>query len=41
MCWKEICKKCGKITWGGCGRHVGSVMKGVPESNRCRCKNGR
>ncbi|KAH8662729.1 hypothetical protein BGZ61DRAFT_323295, partial [Ilyonectria robusta] len=28
----------GKRTWGGCGRHIPSVITGVPEDQRCTCK---
>jgi hypothetical protein len=36
MCRQVTCRKCGKITWAGCGQHVNQVMRGVPASNRCR-----
>ena len=39
MCWQGTCKTCRKITWGGCGRHVDSVMKNVPMEQRCACKD--
>ncbi|KAF8028080.1 hypothetical protein BT93_E0867 [Corymbia citriodora subsp. variegata] len=26
-------------TWGGCGRHVASVYKRVPEEQRCLCRD--
>jgi len=35
MCRAVTCKKCGKITWAGCGQHVKQVMAGVPASQRC------
>jgi hypothetical protein len=35
MCRAVTCKKCGKITWAGCGQHVSQVMAGVPASRRC------
>lgn len=37
MCYRVKCQKCGKITWGGCGRHIQSALKGVKKSNICRC----
>ncbi len=38
MCRAATCEKCKKTTWAGCGRHVDSVMKDVPEDQRCKCK---
>ncbi|RHZ68634.1 hypothetical protein Glove_294g118 [Diversispora epigaea] len=38
MCYQVTCKTCNKISWGGCGRHVDSVMKNVQESDRCKCQ---
>lgn len=29
MCHKITCKKCGKPTWAGCGRHIEIALKGV------------
>ena len=29
MCSQVQCRKCGKITWSGCGQHVSEVMRGV------------
>lgn len=37
MCYKTICKHCGKYTWSGCGRHIERALKGVPQSKRCTC----
>lgn len=37
MCRRADCPKCGKVTWAGCGAHVDAVMRGVPETDRCRC----
>lgn len=36
MCRAVTCKKCGKMTWAGCGQHVDQVLRGVPSSERCR-----
>ena len=36
MCHTVTCRKCGKTTWAGCGRHVNQVMKRVPQANRCQ-----
>ncbi len=35
MCSRITCRKCGKITWAGCGNHVDQVMRGVPKKDRC------
>lgn len=37
MCYKMICTRCKKITWGGCGKHIESALKGVPLNQRCKC----
>ncbi|MHB1847207.1 MAG: hypothetical protein ACYCWW_20480 [Deltaproteobacteria bacterium] len=37
MCRRVGCSRCGKVTWSGCGAHVDSVMRGVPEAERCHC----
>lgn len=38
MCRLASCNQCGKVTWTGCGAHVNQVMAGVPEKDRCRCR---
>ena len=38
MCYPVKCKKCGKTTWEGCGKHKDMVMSKVPENERCTCK---
>ncbi|KAI6706927.1 hypothetical protein NL676_009889 [Syzygium grande] len=38
MCYEARCSGCGKTTWGGCGRHVASVYRRVPEDRRCLCR---
>lgn len=35
MCRKVKCKGCGKYTWSGCGQHVESSLRNVPEEQRC------
>jgi hypothetical protein len=35
MCRAVTCKRCGKITWAGCGQHVNQVLAGVPAAQRC------
>ncbi|KAK4767960.1 hypothetical protein SAY87_003101 [Trapa incisa] len=39
MCYEVKCSKCGKSTWGGCGRHVSSVHKRIPEGQHCLCRS--
>ena len=42
MCFQVVCEDCKKITYGGCGRHVESALRGVPEDKKCKClKNGQ
>ena len=42
MCFQVVCDDCKKITYGGCGRHMESALRGVPEDKKCKCsKNGR
>ena len=38
MCTAVTCKKCGKPTWKGCGKHVEMVLGDVPEADRCHCQ---
>ncbi|KAH7846151.1 hypothetical protein Vadar_010496 [Vaccinium darrowii] len=38
MCYEVKCSKCGKASWGGCGFHVPSVYKRIPEGQHCQCK---
>jgi hypothetical protein len=35
MCRQVPCRKCGKVSWAGCGQHVDQVMRGVPKGERC------
>lgn len=35
MCRAVSCRTCGKTTWAGCGQHVDTVMRGVPQTDRC------
>lgn len=37
MCRPVTCKRCGKTTWAGCGRHVDAVKASVPASQWCAC----
>ena len=38
MCSPAKCRRCGKKTWSGCGKHVDAVMAGVPAEQQCTCK---
>lgn len=38
MCRRITCPTCRKQTWTGCGSHISSVLRGVTEENRCRCR---
>ena len=35
MCRAVTCRKCGKTTWAGCGRHVDSVRRGIRAADWC------
>ena len=37
MCQRVTCRRCGKVSWSGCGQHVQQVMAGVPQSEQCTC----
>ncbi|KAH7673567.1 hypothetical protein IHE45_08G015400 [Dioscorea alata] len=39
MCYKVDCKQCGKVTWGGCGKHVLSVYNSVEKGKHCMCRS--
>ncbi|KAJ8464697.1 hypothetical protein OPV22_027249 [Ensete ventricosum] len=39
MCYEVKCGKCGKTTWGGCGRHVASVHQRIAEGQHCMCRD--
>jgi len=38
MCRPATCETCGKATYVGCGRHIESVLAGVPPEKRCACR---
>jgi hypothetical protein len=27
----------GKVTWWGCGKHVGTIMDSIPAEEQCEC----
>jgi hypothetical protein len=39
MCSRVNCRKCGKVTYSGCGQHLDQVFAGVPKDQRCDCAN--
>jgi len=39
MCYRVLCQKCGKYSWGGCGEHLASVYKNIEEGNHCMCRS--
>lgn len=39
MCSRVNCRKCGKVTYSGCGNHLDQVFAGVPKDQRCNCAN--
>jgi hypothetical protein len=36
MCSKVNCRKCGKLTWTGCGNHVEEALRGIAKAKRCQ-----
>ncbi|BAH55838.1 hypothetical protein MLGJGCBP_01775 [Rhodococcus sp. T7] len=38
MCYPVTCANCGNTGWGGCGRHLDTVMSSVPTADRCTCR---
>ena len=41
MCTRVNCRRCGKPTYAGCGRHIEQVLGNVPADQRCRCREER
>jgi hypothetical protein len=41
MCLKTVCRKCGKPTWMGCGRHIEEVLRDVAPKDRCQCPRAK
>ena len=40
MCRPVTCRRCGKASWAGCGRHAAQVLAGVPQADRCAGHQG-
>lgn len=38
MCMRITCSTCKKQTWTGCGNHIESALRGIPEELRCKCR---
>lgn len=38
MCSLVQCKQCKKPTWAGCGNHIEAALAGIPEVDRCHCR---
>jgi len=36
MCFRKRCYTCGKLTYGGCGKHIEQVLGDVPPEERCQ-----
>lgn len=41
MCRAVRCRKCGRPTWKGCGAHVDQVLRDVPPTDRCHCRDDK
>ncbi|MFS8010998.1 hypothetical protein Hanom_Chr14g01303651 [Helianthus anomalus] len=39
MCYRVVCKSCGKFGWGGCGEHVKLVYGGIEKGKHCMCRS--
>jgi hypothetical protein len=40
MCRLTKCRKCGKITWAGCGMHLDGLFNGIEKKDICACGPG-
>jgi hypothetical protein len=38
MCTRVTCRKCGRPTYAGCGKHIEQVLGDVPPAQRCGCR---
>ncbi|KAL7141278.1 hypothetical protein ABFS83_08G042800 [Erythranthe nasuta] len=39
MCYRVDCKKCGKYSWGGCGKHLTTLYANIEKGKHCICKS--
>lgn len=39
MCYKVECKRCGKTSWGGCGKHLTTLYPTIEEGKHCMCRS--
>lgn len=37
MCMRTTCKKCQKLSYSGCGKHLDKLFAGVDQSDLCTC----
>ncbi|KAG5624038.1 hypothetical protein H5410_009256 [Solanum commersonii] len=38
MCYRVDCKKCGKYSWGGCGKHLSTLYGSIEQGKHCNCR---
>ncbi|OAV87883.1 hypothetical protein PTTG_29246 [Puccinia triticina 1-1 BBBD Race 1] len=36
-CYLIKCIRCGKLSWAGCGLHVGDLLDKIPWELKCHC----
>ena len=39
MCIRVECKKCGKYSWSGCGKHLVSLYGNIEKGKHCYCRD--
>uniref|UniRef100_A0A7N2M047 Uncharacterized protein n=1 Tax=Quercus lobata TaxID=97700 RepID=A0A7N2M047_QUELO len=39
MCFQVECKRCGKTSWGGCGKHLKTLYASIDEGKHCMCRS--
>lgn len=39
MCFRVDCEKCGKFSWGGCGKHLTTLYASIDKGKHCMCKS--
>ncbi|KAM7506949.1 hypothetical protein LguiA_017402 [Lonicera macranthoides] len=38
MCYRVDCNKCGKYSWGGCGKHLTTLSASIEKGKHCLCR---
>ncbi len=38
MCMRTTCKKCQKLSYSGCGKHLDKLFAGVDHADLCACR---